>query len=118
MLLFLSIMLCCSALKIYLLCSILCRTIILVRVLCYLYTSLYEQITTCSRQLRKTVLLECIYEWCPSIPLDLSNDDCFIRVYRSFTSIFHKHMNIAINIFYIFPIMLALCLMLSLTHYT
>ena len=26
-------------------------------------------------------------------------------------------MNIAINVFYIFPIMLALCLMLSMTHY-
>ena len=39
------------------------------------------------------------------------------RVYRSFTVIFHKCMNIAINVFYIFPIMLALCLMLSMTHY-
>ena len=26
-------------------------------------------------------------------------------------------MNVAINVFYIFPIMLALCLMLSMTHY-
>ena len=26
-------------------------------------------------------------------------------------------MNIAINVFYIFPIMLELCLMLSMTHY-
>ena len=38
---------------------------------------------------RKTVLLECIYEWYPTMPLR----------------------------FYIFPIMLALCLMLSMTHY-
>ena len=38
-------------------------------------------------------------------------------VYRSFTAIFHKCMNIDINVFYIFPIMLALCLMISMTHY-
>ena len=42
--LFLPIMLCCSALKIHLLCSILCsRTRIVVRLLCYLYTILHEQ---------------------------------------------------------------------------
>ena len=32
-------------------------------------------------------------------------------------SIFHKCMNIAINVFYIDPFMLALCFMLSVTHY-
>ena len=50
MLLFSPIMLCCSALKIYLLCSILCSvTKIAVRVLCYLCKSLQEQLITCSR---------------------------------------------------------------------
>ena len=46
-----------------------------------------------------------------------SYDDCSIRVYRLFTAIFHKYINI-VNLFFIFcPIMLALCLMLSMTHY-
>ena len=45
MLLFLPIMLYCSALKTYVLCS---RIRIAVRLLlCYLYTSLHEQFTTC-----------------------------------------------------------------------
>ena len=47
----------------------------------------------------------------------VSYDDCSIRVYWSFTEIFHKYMSIAINVFYIFPIVLALCLMPSMTHY-
>ena len=44
----------------------------------------------------------------------LSDDDYFITVYRLFTTIFHKCINVAINVFYIiisyFP-------MFSLTHY-
>ena len=44
----------------------------------------------------------------------LSYNDCSIKVYRSFT-IFHKCL-ILIFILH-FPIMLALCLMLSMTHY-
>ena len=36
----------------------------------------------------------------------LSDDDCFIRVYQLFTAIFYKCMNIASNVFYVFPIML------------
>ena len=36
----------------------------------------------------------------------LLNDDCSIRVYRLFTTIFHKRINMAIYLFYIFPIML------------
>ena len=47
MLLFLPIMLCCNALKFYVLCS---RTRTVVRLLCYLYTSLHEQLTTSDRQ--------------------------------------------------------------------
>ena len=47
MLLILPIMLCCSALKIKLLCS---RTGIVDRLLCYSYTILHEQFTTHSRQ--------------------------------------------------------------------
>ena len=58
--LFLPIMLWCSALKIYLLCSILCLR---ARIIARLYTSLHEQFTTCSKQFIKTVLLECINEW-------------------------------------------------------
>ena len=34
----------------------------------------------------------------------LSDNDRSIRVYQLFTAIFHKCMNIAINLFYIFPI--------------
>ena len=61
MVLVLLIMLCCSALKIYLLCSVLCsRTKIVVRLLCYSYTILHVQFTTSSRQFYK---------------------DCFIGVY-------------------------------------
>ena len=37
---------------------------------------------------------------------DLSHDECSIRVYRSFIVIVHKWMNTAINVFYIFLIML------------
>ena len=33
-------------------------------------------------------------------------DDCFIKVYRSFPENFHECINIAINVFYIFSIML------------
>ena len=44
-------------------------------------------------------------------------DDCSIRVYRLFTENFHKCINIVINVFYILPVMLALYLILSLTHY-
>ena len=35
-----------------------------------------------------------------------------------FASNFHKYINIAINVFHIFPIMLALCLMPSVTNYS
>ena len=44
-------------------------------------------------------------------------NDCSIRVYRSFVGTCHKWMNIVINVFYILPVILALCLMLSVTHY-
>ena len=47
----------------------------------------------------------------------LSYDDCSVRVYRSFTTIFHECL-ILLSIFVLhFLIMLALCLMLSITHY-
>ena len=64
MFLFSPIMLCYyaffSVLKIYLLCS---KTRIVVRPLCYLYTSLDKRFIVCSWKVRKTVLLECLYEW-------------------------------------------------------
>ena len=41
-------------------------------------------------------------------------NDYSIRVYRSFTTIFHKCMNTSINLF---SYILALCLMLLTTHY-
>ena len=50
-------------------------------------------------------------------PMHISFNDCSIRVYPSFAATCHKCRNVAINEFYIFPIMLALCLMLSVTHY-
>ena len=102
MLLFLSIMLCCSALKIHLLCS---RT----RILAYNFA---WQFTTCSRQfLYRAVLLECINE----TQYPLSYDDYSIRVYQLFTTIFHKFLMFLIFALH-FLIMFALCLMLSITH--
>ena len=47
----------------------------------------------------------------------LSYDDCSIRVYRSFTTIFHKCLILLLIFALHFLIMLALCLMLSITHY-
>ena len=88
MLLFLSIMLCCSALKIHLLRS---RT----RILAYNFA---RQFTTYCRQfLYKAILLECINE--------------------TFTTIFHKCLILLLIFALHFLIMLALCLMLSITHY-
>ena len=36
---------------------------------------------------------------------------------KSFSANFHKHMNIAINVFHILSTILALCLMVSMIHY-
>ena len=47
----------------------------------------------------------------------LSYNDFSVRVYRSFTELLHKCVNIAINVLYILPIMLASFLMHSLSHY-
>ena len=49
-----------------------------------------------------------------NLPHVLLFNECSIRVYQLFADSCHKCRNIAINEFYIFPIMLALCLM---THY-
>ena len=75
------------------------------------------QFTTCSRQfLYRAVLLECIKVY--SYPVSsLSYDDCSIRVYRSFITIFHKCLILLLIFALNFLIMLALCLMLSITHY-
>ena len=51
------------------------------------------------------------------LPQVISFNDCPIKVYRSFAATCHSVGNVSINEFYIFPIMLALCLMLSVTHY-
>ena len=49
----------------------------------------------------------------------LSYHDCSIRVYRLFTRIFHKYLILlSVLIFALhFLVMLALCLILSITHY-
>ena len=53
------------------------------------------------------VLLECINEWYYA----LSYNNCYIRVHRSFITIFYKLMlNSGINIYFTIAIMLALCL--------
>ena len=44
------------------------------------------------------------------------DNDYSIKVYRWFATIFHICINFDRNVFYIFPIMLALYLMLSVTH--
>ena len=46
-----------------------------------------------------------------------SYGDYSIRVYRSFTTIFHKCLIFLLKFIFHFPFMLALCLMLSVTHY-
>ena len=45
------------------------------------------------------------------------NDDYSITEYGLFITIFRKYINIAIFEHYIFPIMLALCLMILMTYY-
>ena len=65
----------------------------------------------------KTVLLECVNEWYQVYYYALSRDDCSIRVYRSFTTIFHKCLILLLTLILQYPIMLTLCLMLSMTHY-
>ena len=77
----------------YLLCSKLCLIIITI----YVY----------SRQSKKTVLIWCIYKWHQNTLHVLLDYDYSIRAYQSLVAIFKK----------LFPIMLALCLMLSVTYY-
>ena len=98
MFLLLPIMPWCSALKIYLLCSILylrTRTSIVVRItfMVYLYTSLHEQFTTCG-QFKKDCLIRVylwmVFKYSYLLPrYALSYDDCSIRAYQSFITIFH-----------------------------
>ena len=52
-----------------------------------------------------------------NLPQFLSFIECSIRVYRSFAATGHKCRNIVINELYLFPNMLVLCLLLSVTHY-
>ena len=62
MLLFLTIMLCCNALKIYLLCSLLCsRTRIVVRLLYFLCASLQKQLITCTRILLERLFYQSVF---------------------------------------------------------
>ena len=106
--LFLPIMLCCSAHKIYLSCSKLCLRI---RNVLSLF-SLFMYIQVCMNKLllitqfRKTVLLGCLYKWQKT----------------QLPGIFSKTMTVQLE--YInhlsktLPISLALCLILSVTYYT
>ena len=68
------------------------------------------------KQFNAAVLLKFIY-YTQCIYYAPSYDDFSIRVYQLFTEIFHKCINIAVNVLYILPIMLALYLMFSMTHY-
>ena len=52
----------------------------------------------------------------PCVLMLYHKGDCSIKVYRSFTTIFQKCINISIYLFYIIAIMLALSLMCSITH--
>ena len=45
------------------------------------------------------------------------DNDYSIKVYRLFATIFHNCIKFDRNVFYIFPIMLALYLILSVTHF-
>ena len=100
-------MLCCSAYKVYLLCSILCSRIRIVLSLLSLFIYKFAWISHYSRQCTKTGLLGCVYK-CHQIMLYvLLKNNCLIRVYQSFVAIFKK----------IFSIVLVLCLMLSVTYY-
>ena len=67
---------------------------IVVRLLCYLCTSLHEQCNTLhiAYDFIKTILLEWIYDH-----YALLEYDCCIRVYWLFATIFYKYINIAIN---------------------
>ena len=47
----------------------------------------------------------------------LSYNDCSITVHRQFATIFHKCLILLLKFILNFPIMLALCLMLSMTQY-
>ena len=91
-----------------------CKTIML------LYTILYEQFTTCTRQyinFIKTVLFECINESIKVYHYALSYDDSSIRVYRSFITIFHECLILLFLFIVHFPIMVALWLMFSVTYH-
>ena len=62
---------------------------------------------------KKTVILQCIMD----LPYVLHLMTVLLEYIDCFAATCHKCRNIAINEFYIFPIMLALCLMLSVTYY-
>ena len=49
----------------------------------------------------KTVLLECINEGVKAYHYALSYNNCSIGVYQSFTTIFHKCIAIAFNIYFL-----------------
>ena len=110
-------MLCCSALKTYLTCL---RIRIVVRLLFMCKFNLQKQLIICSR--RFLARLQLLYQSVITNgnKVDLLSVLCveyYVTVYQLFTVKFHKCIIIAINVFYILPIMLTLCLMLSLTHY-
>ena len=65
----------------------------------------------------KTVLLECINERYQVYYYALLYGDCSIRVYRLFITIFHNCLILLLIFILHFPIMLELCLTLSMTYY-
>ena len=63
-----------------------------------IYIQIYmKNITTCSRQCRKTVLLGCIYKWQQDTSHILSDIDCSNRVYQSFVANFQIYFLLCWN---------------------
>ena len=79
--------------------------------LCYLYTCLHDillHVADNNYYLKKTVLLECIYEWYQSILLMFFHTMTVLLEYIDrFIVIFHNRRNVVISVLYISPIMLA-----------
>ena len=73
------------------------------------------QFTTLSRQFLYRLFYQSVLIKVPYYAL--LYDDCSIRVYQSFTTIFHKCLILLLIFALHFPIMLALCSMLSTTRY-
>ena len=88
MLIFLPIMLCCSAHKIYPLCS-------RIRIVLYIQICINKSLLIAENL--ETVLLGCIYRWQQNNVL--FDNDCSIRVYQSLCCIFSNYAGIMLHAF-------------------